>query len=368
MRKCAQRELLGIGQADVSQRPLRARRSVWGLTGTPLLSSETRITELAALCGGTYVTGGAAHWRLMERASTRDVFLRYHESASSLLYLDERTRAAQAYVATAVQRNRIDAELSHIQRHEVLVSCALPADSPYERLVRKRSKEFKGSFGPPFGAATDAVWRELLEALAAAPSRQQALRDTIDGILAKDAWTKVIVFAPAGKAFESAREALTRLGRPVLIGAAAADEHGADSVGERLDLFSQVHMPMPPAANAHAHAHATRSTSSRRCTCTCPLPQMHMHMPHALCRMHMPHATRPLLAAGHPRPVEAARPSDELRPLLGAQPPEGAPRQPSRLLLSSTLFYSLPCRITSPLWDHMHMPYASVACTCTGVA
>ena len=69
-RKCAQRELLGIGQADVSKRPFRIRRSTWGLTGTPLLSSETRITELAALCGGTYVCGNAAHWRTMERAST----------------------------------------------------------------------------------------------------------------------------------------------------------------------------------------------------------------------------------------------------------------------------------------------------------
>ena len=38
-------------------------------------------------------SGNAAHWRTMERASVRDVFLRYHESASSLLYLEERTRA-----------------------------------------------------------------------------------------------------------------------------------------------------------------------------------------------------------------------------------------------------------------------------------
>ena len=64
-RKCAQRELLGIGEPDPSKRPMRARRSTWGLTGTPLLSSETRITELAALCGGAYVCGGAAHWRTM---------------------------------------------------------------------------------------------------------------------------------------------------------------------------------------------------------------------------------------------------------------------------------------------------------------
>ena len=39
-RKCAQRELLGIGLPDPARRPLRARRSTWGLTGTPPLSSH----------------------------------------------------------------------------------------------------------------------------------------------------------------------------------------------------------------------------------------------------------------------------------------------------------------------------------------
>ena len=51
--------------------------------------AQARITELAALIAGTYVCGAAAHWRMMERASGRDVFLRYHESASSRLYLTE---------------------------------------------------------------------------------------------------------------------------------------------------------------------------------------------------------------------------------------------------------------------------------------
>jgi hypothetical protein len=241
LRKCAQRELLGIGQPDLSKRPLRVRKSTWGLTGTPLLSSETRITELAALCGGTYVTGSAAHWRMMERASTRDVFLRYHESASSLIYLNERTRAAQTYVQKAVQRNRIDAELSHITRHEVIVTCKLGAGSAYEQAVQRGRAAFKGSFSPSYEAVTTyrtSMWAELLEALAAAPARQRALRETIDGILAKDAWTKVIVFAPAGKPFESARDALAPLGPKVLIGAAAAGD-GGGGVGEALAAFSQ---------------------------------------------------------------------------------------------------------------------------------
>jgi hypothetical protein len=239
MRKCAQRELLGIGQPNAAKRPLRVRRSTWGLTGTPLLSSETRITELAALCAGTYVTGSAAHWRMMERASTRDVFLRYHESASSLLYLGERTRAAQAYISTAVQRNKIDTELKHIKLSAVTVPFKLGAKSEYARLLAARA-EYKGSFAPPFSDATDAGWADLQRALAAEPSRQQALRDTIDRIHEADAWTKVVVFAPGGAAFDSAHAALKKLGRPILAAEAASDgaSDGA-SVGEKLDLFSQ---------------------------------------------------------------------------------------------------------------------------------
>ena len=58
----AQRELLGIGQSKRRNAHPRAQVDV-GLTGTPLLSSETRITELAALCAAptsraTRRTGG----------------------------------------------------------------------------------------------------------------------------------------------------------------------------------------------------------------------------------------------------------------------------------------------------------------------
>ena len=119
------------------------------------------------------------------------------------------------------------------------VTCKLAPKSNYEQLVTKR-KEYRGSFAPPFDAATDAGWAELLNALADAPARQKALRDTIDTIHAHDKWTKVIVFAPVGPPFDSARAALMKLGRPVLIAEAAAEAaaNGA-SVGEDLDTFSQ---------------------------------------------------------------------------------------------------------------------------------
>ena len=76
MKALAGRELLGVAQSNPNKRPLRARRCVWGLTGTPLLTSEARVTELAAIAGGTYIAGGWRHWRKEERASGRDQFLR----------------------------------------------------------------------------------------------------------------------------------------------------------------------------------------------------------------------------------------------------------------------------------------------------
>lgn len=51
------REFLGVSQTDPKKRPLLAASGVWGLTGTPLLETEARVTELANLMGGTYLTG-----------------------------------------------------------------------------------------------------------------------------------------------------------------------------------------------------------------------------------------------------------------------------------------------------------------------
>lgn len=38
------REFLGVAQTDISKRPLIAAAGVWGLTGTPLLETEARVT------------------------------------------------------------------------------------------------------------------------------------------------------------------------------------------------------------------------------------------------------------------------------------------------------------------------------------
>ena len=43
------REFLGVAQTDIAKRPLVAAAGIWGLTGTPLLETEARVTELANL-------------------------------------------------------------------------------------------------------------------------------------------------------------------------------------------------------------------------------------------------------------------------------------------------------------------------------
>jgi len=76
------REFLGVSNTNALSRPLIANKAVWGLTGTPLLETEERVTELANLMGGTYLTGSAHHWRRNERESGRDIFLNQQEAAT----------------------------------------------------------------------------------------------------------------------------------------------------------------------------------------------------------------------------------------------------------------------------------------------
>jgi hypothetical protein len=69
----AGREFLGITIKDMSKRPLVYRTSIYGLTGTPLLDSSSRVIELANLMGNAYVLGLSSHWRRLEKESTLDV-------------------------------------------------------------------------------------------------------------------------------------------------------------------------------------------------------------------------------------------------------------------------------------------------------
>ena len=171
-------------------------------------------------------------------------------------------------------RNRIDDELAHI-RKEVLtvalltmahfpwlyllcgstchgstycgstnqvrtVAFALPAQSAYEATLKRR--QLSGWSPPHSQVKSDAVWDELLAATACAKERQAALRAIVDKVRAEEEWTKVVVFAPAGSAFDSAAAALRALPRPVLIG----DPTDPTST-DRIDKFSRPDIRDPDA-------------------------------------------------------------------------------------------------------------------------
>lgn len=111
----AGRELLGITQKDVNRRPLIFRRGIFGLTGTPLLDSISRVTELANLMGNSYVVGLSSHWRKMERESCRDIFLHnYLEPIQSRETRTNMYNKCQDYLDVACCRNKTGEEMDGI--------------------------------------------------------------------------------------------------------------------------------------------------------------------------------------------------------------------------------------------------------------
>jgi hypothetical protein len=115
----AGRELLGIMTRDPSQRPLLHRKAIFGLTGTPLLDSPSRVIELASLIGCTYVLGLASHWRKLERESCRDIFLHYYlEPKQSRVIRRNLYEKCQDFITTACCRNKVGDEMNGIQLQE----------------------------------------------------------------------------------------------------------------------------------------------------------------------------------------------------------------------------------------------------------
>jgi len=225
---CAVRELLGIAHPDVASRPLLAQRGVFGLTGTPLLSSPARITELASLCAGTYVTGASNHWRTVERASGRDLFLRYHDAVPSRLYSAETVRAAQDFVRAATRRNVVE---ESVPSSTVLVPARLKQDSEYAALCATYPSV---PLCPDADACDDAKWNRLALAAATAAERGAALKACVqrihdaeplakaDSLLRRRAGgsslhahtcEQVLVFAPTD-GIEAAASAVAGLGLP----------------------------------------------------------------------------------------------------------------------------------------------------------
>jgi hypothetical protein len=101
---------------DPRERPLVHRKSIFGLTGTPLLDSPSRVIELASLIGSTYVLGLSSHWRKLERESSRDIFLHYYlEPKQSREIRRSLYAKCQDYITTACCRNKVEEELNGIK-------------------------------------------------------------------------------------------------------------------------------------------------------------------------------------------------------------------------------------------------------------
>ena len=187
------REFLGVAQTDITKRPLVATTGVWGLTGTPLLETEARVTELANLMGGTYLTGAAHHWRKEERESGRDLFLNQQEGTRSREYRCAVQAACHTYVKDACQRNRgSQLEVSLSRKQKCVNMSPMEADLFVNEIA---SIQLQG-----FGVNPDKLGEKtgkVLSITASSQARHGALFETIESISELEPHTKIIVFANA---------------------------------------------------------------------------------------------------------------------------------------------------------------------------
>lgn len=197
------REMLGVAQTDMEKRPLRCASGMWGLTGTPLLETEDRVTELANLMGGTYVTGAHHHWRKEERESGRDLFLNQRESKFSREYRCAVQEACHSYVKEACQRNRgetLQVEKTRVRR---IVKMSSTEGDAFMRHA-ERFEIHPDELGDKVG--------DVLSITATSKARREALVEIVDSILQTEADTKIVVFATS-YGYASALEALRKSGK-----------------------------------------------------------------------------------------------------------------------------------------------------------
>lgn len=199
------REFLGVGCTDSSLRPLMSRTAFWGLTGTPLLATESRVTELANLMGGTYLMGSAHHWRKEERESGRDIFLNQQEEGSkSREYRCAIHESCHAYVREACQRNRGEKLLVELERKKILVNMTSAEGDSFLSAIKGETNIESFSITPE--QLGDKVGNGL-SVTASSTARHSALFNIIDSIQAEDASTKIIIFASV-HGYQSALSAL----------------------------------------------------------------------------------------------------------------------------------------------------------------
>ena len=204
------REFLGVAQTDPAKRPLLASVGVWGLTGTPLLETEARVTELANLMGGTYLTGAAHHWRKEERESGRDLFLNQQEAFRSREYRCAVHTSCHSYVNQACQRNRGEELEAKRSREVVLVQMS---EREGDAFLKEIASVQLNTFTVQPEQLGDKVG-EILSLTASSKARRLALTKAVEGILEEEPHTKIIVFANTSYGgYESAKEALSASGK-----------------------------------------------------------------------------------------------------------------------------------------------------------
>ena len=227
------REFLGVSQTDIRKRPLVAALSVWGLTGTPLLETEARVTELASLMGGTYLTGAAHHWRKEERESGRDLFLNQQEATRSREYRCAVQDACHSYVAEACQRNRGEKLNVSLIREQVCVNMTTDDGDAFCKITR----DVQGGFS----VAPDQLGEksgDVLAITASSKARHHALLEKIGDIERAESGTKIIVFSNRTYGgYESASLALRSSGTPFC---EITDKHSVQEQNEIISWFRHV--------------------------------------------------------------------------------------------------------------------------------
>ena len=199
-----------MSETNIAKRPLRAATGVWGLTGTPLLETEARVTELANLMGGTYWTGAAHHGRKEERESGRDLFLNQQEATRSREYRCAVQEACHSYVREACQRNRGESLQVKLSKKMVHVNMS---EAEGKTFLANTSDINLESFAiTPHQLGEKAG--DILTLTASSKARHAALLESIDDILGEEPETKIIIFANSSYGgYDSAREALSAAGK-----------------------------------------------------------------------------------------------------------------------------------------------------------
>lgn len=196
----AGRELLGITTKDVSRRPLTYRKAIFGLTGTPLLDSSSRVIELANLMGNTYIIGLSSHWRKLERESCRDIFLHnYLEPKQSREIRRNIYAKCQEYLSVACCRNKSGEEMKGIElvQHDKevrmtdkegdLYLCSQKGIDSEKRSFSIKPEDFDVTSGHDISC--------FLRQNARLATRGKILVKTCRNILEENPTTKIVVFA-----------------------------------------------------------------------------------------------------------------------------------------------------------------------------